>query len=249
MESIEQIKKEAEAPIVESKTEQVPAVSTPINVATKEETKPEEREEGASAAANIVNKELAKARVEVAQTEGFKRNRDDVAARGMKAAIWTEALNVLSVEQQNALQEYILDQEKKKLDYRTKYEKRLVRDEIKAEVYKRKIAATEAMYGQYYKTEFYEDYDDQNNPIKKRRLKNFTTNKFVNQVRVFAAWYKSLEEGVRKIIATTVKILFFGGLIVGAIFGILGIVKWLANSGIIGKITETATENLAQFIG
>lgn len=193
---------------------------------------------GESEAQSLVSEGLAKARQEVAKDKGYLSASQEVAARDMRATLNAEALSVLSAEQKNAYQEYVLSQEKKKLDYKIKYEKRLVKEEVKAEVYSRKVAAAIAMYGQYYKTEEYEDYDDDGNKVTKHRYKNFTTSKFVNSIRAFAAWYKSLEQDVRKIIWTTIKVVFFGGLIALIGYGLYAVIRWLANSGVLGQITN-----------
>ena len=228
METLEEIKQEIE----EAKTaeKEVAPVEVP-----------------ASSAAPIVTEELAKARQEVARGEGFQKASHEVATRDMRATLNAEALAVLSAEQKNALAEYTLKKEKERLDYRIKYEKQIDREEIRAEVYARKVANAEAMYGRYYKQEVVDTLDKDGNVVKVVRYKNFTTSKFVNKVRVFANWYNNLAEGSRKIIWTTIKIVLICGLIVGIGFGLFGLIKWLANSGILGRISEGA-QQAATFI-
>lgn len=176
----------------------------------------------------------------IAEDKEFREKSQEVANRSIYAKLRTEAIDVLSLEQKNALAKYTLDKEKEQLDYKIKYEKRLIKEEVKAEVYARKVKNAEIMYGQYYKQEVVDTLDKDGNVIKVVRYKNFTTSKFVNRLRVFANWYNNLAEGSRKIIWTTIKIIVVAGLIVGIGFGLYGIFKWLVNSGIINQLTNAA---------
>ena len=224
METIEEIKQEIEEANKETQVVEIAKV------------------EPAAAAAPLVTEELAKARQAVAQGEGFQKASRELATEDMRVALHAEALAVLSAEQKNALAEYTLKKEKERLDYRIKFEKEIDREEIRAEVYARKVATAEAMYGRYYKQEVVDVLDKDGNVVKVVRYKNFTTSKFVNRIRVFANWYSNLAEGSRKIIWTTIKIVLICGLIVGIGFGLYGIVKWLANSGVLGQLADGTKE-------
>lgn len=234
MESLEEIKRKIieEEQAQEKDAEQATAHAEQQLTVTQQPTEEKDK----SSAQEVIKKQREKDLYLIAEDESFQKASHDVASRDVAAKLRAEALEVLSAEQRNALAEYTLKKEKERLDYRVRFEKKIDKEEIRAEVYNRKVKNAEAMYGRYYKQEVVDTLDKDGNVIKVVRYKNFTTSKFVNRIRVFANWYNNLAEGSRKVIWTTVKIVIFTGILVGVGFGLYGIFKWLANSGILNNL-------------
>ena len=233
MESIDEIKRK----IIEEEQKAAAEETAPANAQLMpiEEQAPVAIEKN-SAAQAVIDKQRERDLNAIAEDESFQKASHDVASRDVAAKLRAEALDVLSAEQRNALAEYTLKKEKERLDYRVRFEKKIDKEEIRAEVYARKVRNAEAMYGQYYKQEVVETLDQDGNVVKTVRYKNFTTSKFVNKIRVFANWYNNLAEGSRKVIWTTIKIVFFGGLTAGVIAILVRVFKWLVSSGILNNL-------------
>lgn len=232
MDNIEEIKRKI---IEEEKAAQAEQQAEDTQLVAVEQPKLSEKE---SATRAVIEKQRERDLNAIAEDEGFQKASHEVASRDVAAKLRAEALEVLSAEQRNALAEYTLKKEKERLDYRVRFEKKIDKEEIRAEVYARKVRNAEAMYGQYYKQEVVDTLDADGNVVKVVRYKNFTTSKFVNKVRVFANWYNNLAEGSRKVIWTTIKVVLFAGVIVAAGFSLYGIFKWLAGSGILNNLAD-----------
>ena len=88
---------------------------------------------------------------QLATNEDFKELTQQIVKRSAKAELEKDMLAILSDEQKNELSKYLLDCEKHKLDYRKKKEKKVVLEEVKAEVSAKKINALKKRYGYLYK--------------------------------------------------------------------------------------------------
>lgn len=137
---------------------------------------------------------------QLATNEDFKELTQQIVKRSAKAELEKDMLAILSDEQKNELSKYLLDCEKHKLDYRKKKEKKVVLEEVKAEVSAKKINALKKRYGYLYKQ------DENGEPI------DFVANKFVNKYKEFINWWDGTSDGFKKIVKGILKVIFWGGI-------------------------------------
>lgn len=174
---------------------------------------------------DIVTKQRKKDLEAIAQNEQFQKQSLDINMRDVGAQLLQRQNEIEDKELRNELDRYRLKKEKEKLDYRTKKEKNIVREEVKADVFEKKLEVAEKRYGYLYEKE--------NDETKSMKYKNFTINKFVNRTKEFSNWYKSLSAEVRKIIWTTVKtFLIVGGIALG-LYVMYELIRALATSGLV----------------
>lgn len=152
---------------------------------------------------------------ELVKTDEFKQLTDEITRRSAEAELGKDMLEILNQEQKNALSKYVLECEKKRLDFKQKKEKHIIEEEIKAEVYKRKVDVMQKRYGHLY------DKDENGN------IKNFVPSKSYNRYKAFVNWWDNTSDGFKKITKGFLRFMLWGGII--ALVIILGRVgfKWL----------------------
>lgn len=154
---------------------------------------------------------------ELVKTEEFKQLTDEITRRSAEAELGKDMLEILNQEQKNALSKYVLECEKKRLDFKQKKEKHIIEEEIKAEVYKRKVEVMQKRYGHLY------DKDENGN------IKNFVPSKSYNRYKAFVNWWDNTSDGFKKITKGVLRFMFWGGIIaLVIIIGKTGL-KWLIN--------------------
>lgn len=170
----------------------------------------------------------------IAESKAFTNKSMEVTARSVNARLDEKALNAVDKETENAYRKYELLKRQEKLDYQTKLEKDIIKQEVRAEVNHKKREIAKKRYGYLY-TPIYDEIEDQNGVIKKVIVdyKDFTPNKFINKTKEAVKWYENLSTPIRKAIWTTVKIVFGTALGVLVIWGIISGVKWVVRSGIL----------------
>lgn len=167
---------------------------------------------------NEIQAEYEKAKQELHNNADFQSLTTQIVERSAKAELTEEMLKILTHEQKNELSAYLLECEKKKLDYRKNKEKKVIQEEIKAEVANKKIEALKKRYGYLYKK------DENGEPI------GFIANKMVNKYKEFCNWWEGTSDGFKRIVKGTLKIVFWAGLAI--IICVLGYraVKWIADN-------------------
>ena len=129
---------------------------------------------------------------ELNNNKTFQELSNRVTDKETEVQLKEKLLNSLSKEQQNELNEYLLQCEKEKLKYRKKKEKKLIKEEMKAEIQKRKIDALWERFGYLYN----------GNKTK------FVPNKLNNKFKEVANFYDNSSTTFKKIIKTTFRIVF-----------------------------------------
>lgn len=165
-----------------------------------------------SSANDVVNKQRNIDLEKISKNENFKKASEEVSLRSVETLLRKDAVAVLSQENQNKLQEYILQKQKEELDYRAKREKNLIKKKVDAEVKNKETEIAYSRYGYLYKTKA-----------------DFTPNKFINKYKEFANWYKNLGDTTKNIIKTSLKIFMWICIVLIVFFAC----RWLINSGII----------------
>ena len=161
-----------------------------------------------------VNKEYEKQLEEFKKTDEFHKRVEEVVGFKSSVVLRADLLNALTEEQKNELLQYQLQCEKDKLEYRKEKEKKVVLEEVMAEIQERKINALKKRYGYLY------ELDENGQPIK------FVASKFVNKYKEICSWYEGTSDGFKKIIKSTLRIAFYALL---AYLGYKGLV-WVYNN-------------------
>ena len=165
---------------------------------------------------DVIQSSYEKHTQELKNSNNFNEATKKIVEESAEAELKRDALDILDQKQKNELAEYTLDCEKQKLEYRKKMEKGLIKEEVKADITKKKIDTLKNRYGYLY------DKDANGEP------KNFVANKFVNKYKEFCNWYKGTGDGFRKLVGTTLKVLIWCGIAFLIItFGFKGL-NWLS---------------------
>lgn len=155
----------------------------------------------------------------ISENEEFKNASKLVNERKVYNELKKEANQIKDEELNREWEEYLLKKKKEAQDYRTKLEKNVIKQEVKADVYKKKREIAEKRFGYLYKD-----------------MKDFTPSKALNRLKEFRNWYNNLSDTIHKIVNTTLKWVFRLGLTTGGIFALYGILKWLLNNGLVNLI-------------
>lgn len=134
---------------------------------------------------------------QLVNNEDFKKLTQEITERTAKAELGKDMLEVLSKEQKNELALYVLECEKQQIEYRKKHEKKVILEEVQAEVFDKKVKALKKKYGYLYKK-------DENGEIV-----NFIPSKAYNKYRAFCHWWENTTDGFKKIVKGTLKVLFW----------------------------------------
>lgn len=165
-----------------------------------------------------IQDEYGRAKQELQSNEDFKKLAGEIVARSAKAELSKDMLAILSEEQKNELTAYLLECEKGKLAYRKKQEKKVIIEEVRAEVSNKRIEALKKRYGYLYKK------DENGEPI------GFVANKAVNKYKEFCNWWDGTTDGFKRIVKGSLKTLFWIG--VASLICIIGYraLRWVADN-------------------
>lgn len=146
---------------------------------------------------NEIKSQYEKDKQEVVNSDGFKLLSKEITERAAKAMLTEDMLRVLSAEQKNELALHILECEKEKIQYRKKKEKKVILEDVKADVFNKKVEALKKKYGYLY------EKDENGNIL------NFVPSKTYNKYRAFCNWWENTTDGFKKIVKGTLKVLFW----------------------------------------
>ena len=176
------------------------------------------KENNSNLAHNEIQTEYDRAKQGLQSNEDFKKLTTEIVVRSAKAELSKDMLAILTEEQKNELTAYMLECEKGKLAYRKKQEKKVIIEEVKAEVSNKKIEALKKRYGYLYPK------DEKGEPI------GFVANKAVNKYKEFCNWWDGTTDGFKRIVKGSLKVLFWTGVItLAVVLGYRG-VKWLTDN-------------------
>ena len=153
--------------------------------------------------ADTIEKQYEKNRNELATKDEFIGLTEEITERSAKAKLGEDMLAVMNQEHKNALSAYALDCEKKKLEFRTKKEKKLILEDVKADIAKKKIETLEKRYGYMYK-----------------EGEEFIPSKSYNRHREIVNWWNGLSVNVKKTIKGITRVLVWCG--IGVLVFVLG---------------------------
>lgn len=167
---------------------------------------------------NEIQNEYDKAKQGLEKNDDFKKLTNDIVVRSAKAELTKDMLAILTEEQKNELSAYMLECEKHKLEYRKRKEKKVIMEEVRAEVSNKKIEALKKRYGYLYKK------DENGEPI------GFIANKAVNKYKEFCNWWDGTTDGFKRLVKGSLKVLFWSGVI--ALVCIVGYraLRWVADN-------------------
>lgn len=167
---------------------------------------------------NEIQTEYDKAKQGLQTNEDFKKLTNEIVVRSAKAELSKDMLAILTEEQKNELTAYMLECEKGKLAYRKKQEKKVIIEEVKAEVSNKKIEALKKRYGYLYPK------DEKGEPV------GFIANKAVNKYKEFCNWWDGTTDGFKRIVKGSMKVLFWVG--VSTLVCVLGYrgIKWITDN-------------------
>lgn len=171
---------------------------------------------------SAISQDYTSAMGELQKTSDYKETIQKVVEEGAKTKLESDMLSILNEKQKNELAKYALDCKKEQLEYRKKKEKKLIKEQVNADIIEKKIEIQKKKYGYLYKTD------------KDGNLIDFVPNGFVNKFRAICYWYANLGNGIKKVLWTTIKI----GLIIGSVFLVIKGMGWLANSGILDNLKK-----------
>lgn len=171
-----------------------------------------------SLAHNEIQTEYDRAKQGLQSNEDFKKLTNEIVVRSAKAELSKDMLAILSEEQKNELTAYMLECEKGKLAYRKKQEKKVIIEEVKAEVSNKKIEALKKRYGYLYPK------DEHGEPV------NFVANKAVNKYKEFCNWWDGTTDGFKRLVKGSLKVLFWSGAITLVVIVGYRALKWVADN-------------------
>lgn len=178
------------------------------NLVTREPPKTEDT--GQVNVSGIIQGQYERNKQEIAEREDFKKATQEITNRAVQAKLEEDAIDILTQEQKNDLAKYVLQIEKEKLDFRKKKEKKIILEEIKAELQNKRIEALKLRYGYMYK-----------------ESENFIPSKLHNIQKEIVNKWESTSINTKKIIKGIIRILFYGGFAV--LIAIVGtkLIKWV----------------------
>lgn len=176
------------------------------------------KENNSNLAHNEIQTEYDRAKQGLQTNEDFKKLTNEIVVRSAKAELSKDMLAILTEEQKNELTAYMLECEKGKLAYRKKQEKKVIIEEVKAEVSNKKIEALKKRYGYLYPK------DEKGEPV------GFVANKAVNKYKEFCNWWDGTTDGFKRIVKASLKVVFWAG--VATLVCVLGYrgLKWITDN-------------------
>lgn len=157
----------------------------------------------------------------------------DLATRALQTNADKEENAIDKQDVLNSIDRYRIKCEENKLKLRTKLEKKVIKQEVKADIFLKKYNNTIKRYGYLYNLETVETIDANGNAIIITRPKDFTISTFANKMKAFSKWYKNLGDTTKIIIKNTWKLVFWCGISIGIILLLYHGIKFLSLSGIL----------------
>lgn len=168
----------------------------------------EEAKQNAGSITSLVKTEIKnqydKDKQQLTNSDDFKKLTKEITERTAKAELSKDMLNVLNEEQKNELALYMLQCEKQKILYRKQKEKKVILEDVKADIYNKKVEALKKKYGYLYQK-------DENGNIL-----NFVPSKSYNKYKAFVNWWDNTSDGFKKITKGILKAVFWT-LVVGIV--------------------------------
>ena len=184
----------------------------------------EERQDKSQALVDIqeqIEEQYRKNQNELSANQDFVKLTQEVVERNAKAKLGQDMLGILEKEQKNELQAYILKCEKEKLEFKKKKEKKVIIEEVKADISNRKIEALKKRYGYMYKEN-----------------EEFIPNKFHNITREISNWWNGTSDNFKKIVKGVLKVFFWGAVAILVIKVGSHLVEWIANNAKLDNISK-----------
>ena len=166
-----------------------------------------------------IDRQYAENNQELAQNSELKEITEEVVKRKAKAVLSRDMLAVLSEEQKNELAKFILDCEKEKLNFRKRKEKKVIIENVKADIFNQKVEALKKKYGYLYKK-------DENGEIV-----GFVPNKIYNKYAAFVNWWDNTTNDFKKIVKGTLKVVFWAGVVAVVVLVGYHIFDWVSSVG------------------
>ena len=227
---------------------EMPSVDDIKALATVKEEQPKKEEVvpvGDISRESIIADQHKKNLAAIAENEDFKKVALSNDLRSVGAKLQAEENQTWNDELENDYKRYELSKKKEALDYKTKLEKNIVKEEVKAEVANKKYSVALARYGYLYKSQTKPVLDKNGDPVLDENgkpvtttipAKDFTPNKFINKTKELVAFYDNLSDEIKKVIWVSFKLVLVGLGIVGLYFGGKALVNWLESVGILNYI-------------
>ncbi|MBQ7798041.1 MAG: hypothetical protein IJ371_02855 [Clostridia bacterium] len=159
---------------------------------------------------NEISAQYEKDKQELANNEEFKKSSREITERATKAQFDKDRLDILKQEHLNELSAYVLACEKEKLKFRQEKEKKLIIEDVKADLANKKIATLKKRYGYLYK-----DGEE------------FIPSKSYNRQREIANWWSGTSETFRKVVKSTAKAIGICALVFALGFVGYKAIQWL----------------------
>lgn len=137
---------------------------------------------------NEISAQYKKDKQELANSDEFQKSSKEITERATKAQFDKDRLDILKQEHLNELSAYVLACEKAKLKFRQEKEKKLIIEDVKADLANRKIETLKKRYGYLYKEN-----------------EEFIPSKSYNRQREIANWWGGTSETFRKVVKSTAK--------------------------------------------
>ena len=194
---------------------------------------------------SIIEEQHKKNLAAIAQNEEFKRASMTNDMRAVGAKLQKAENDTWDAELANEYKRYELNKRKEALDYKTKLEKNITKEQVKAEVANKKYDVALARYGYLYKPQVKQILDENGEPIldengkpmtKVIPAKDFTPNKFINKTKELVNFYDNLSSQVKKAIWVSLKLVLVAGGIVALVFGFKALIGYLEQAGILNFI-------------
>lgn len=168
-----------------------------------------------------IEEQYRKNQNELSTNQDFVKLTQEVTERNVKAKLAQDMLDILDIEQKNELQAYILKCEKEKLEFKKKKEKKVIIQEVKADISNRKIEALKKRYGYMYK-----------------EGEEFIPNKFHNITREITNWWNGTGDNFKKIVKGVLKVFFWGAVAILVIKVGSHLVQWIAENANLNNISK-----------
>lgn len=159
---------------------------------------------------NEISAQYEKDKQELANSEEFQRCSKEITVRATQAQFDKDRLDILKQEHLNELSAYILACEKEKLKFRQDKEKKLIIEDVKADLANKRIITLKKRYGYLYK-----------------EGEEFIPSKSYNRQREIANWWGGTSETFRKVVKSTAKAIGICALVFALGFVGYKAIQWL----------------------
>lgn len=159
---------------------------------------------------NEITTQYEKDKQELASSDEFQQNSREIVERATKAQFDKDRIDILTQEHLNELSAYALACEKAKLKFRQEKEKKLIIEDVKADLANKRIETLKKRYGYLYKEE-----------------EEFIPSKSYNRQREIANWWGGTSETFRKVVKSTAKAIGICALVFALGFIGYKAIQWL----------------------